>query len=381
MRFIRHPSDNTPRGHTRDAIKRMILTRGYRVGQKLPTYRDLAAHFGIAVRTVERVMRQLAEEEIVQLLHGKGAFVKKLPPGRGQLAEVGLVYPASRMLLVQTDYLNQILTGVIVQCELAHADLQIVAFREAGRPEPVPVPPRDIALKVDGVLLLGVLNDRYIAEFAREAIPLVLVDAQTQTAPISSICVDNTQAVDQVVDHLYQLGHRRIAYVDARSQDPLVHAGRVEWVDSGDTRERREAYLAAMTRLDLAGQQQIYRLDDDNPAALVGPMISSLRPERSAPTAILVYDAPWGAQLCEGLSAAGLRVPQEISIAGAVGAGAHRAGAHSLTCGVVDFRAMGEQAMQILQAQATGGSATEPMVHRLASALAVGTTTAAPPTS
>ncbi len=376
MRFIRHPSEDTPRGHTKDAIERMIVTRGHKVGDKLLTYRELALHFGIAVRTIERVMRQLADEGIVQLLHGKGAFVRKVPPGSGKLTEIGLVYPASRIHLLQTNYLNQILVGAITACDLGQIDLQIVAFRATSKAS-VPVPPRDIALRVDGVILLGVINEAYIAEFVREPVPLVLVDAQTQS-PIHSISVDNAAAVNQIMDHLHALGHRRIGYVDARSSDDLAKPPEPLWVDSADTRERREAYQAALSRLGL-DYQRIYPAMDDDPARLEA-VVADLRQDRQRPTAVVTYDDGVAVQLGQALTRAGLRVPRDLSLAAAVGTDSGTlVGEHLLTCAAAAFAKMGRHAVEALQRQAAGRRAAQPRLERVECTLRIGTSTARPP--
>ncbi len=373
MRLIRNPSDNTPRGHTKEAIERMIIARGLKVGDKLPTYRDMAAHFGIAVRTIERVMRQMADEGTVQLLHGKGAFVRKVPAGSGKLAEIGLVYPATRIHLVQTDYLNQILVGIIIACDLEQIDLQIVALRPA-RKASQPVPARDIVMRVDGVILLGMLNEPYIAEFTRESVPLVLADSQT-AQPVHSLCADNASAVNQVMDHLYALGHRRIAYMDAFSADDLGGTSGPAWVGSPDTRERREAYLAAARRLDL-DYQRIFPPIDDQPESLSSNVEALLR-QRPAPSAILTYDDHIGRSLCEALSRAGLQVPRDISVACAAGT---RSGTVAqgllLTCAIVDFQKMGRRAVEALCRQAVGGHAHRRDLERIASRLQTGNSTA-----
>jgi DNA-binding LacI/PurR family transcriptional regulator len=373
VRFIRHPSEDTPRGHTKDAIERMILSRGYKVGDKLPTYRDLAEHFGIAVRTIERVMRHLADEGTVQLLHGKGAFVRKLPSGSGKLGEIGLVYPASRVHLIETHYLNQFLTGVIAACDFEQIDVQIVSLRATGKTT-VPVPPRDIVLRVDGVILLGMLNEPYIAQFASETVPLVLADSQT-LQPVHCICGDNMGAVNQVMDHLYEQGHRRIAYVGARSKDDLAKPGGPEWVDSSDSRERREAYLAALERLHLDYRQTLTSGNDD--VASLDDVVDALRHDRQHPTAVLTYDDGIARGLCQALSAAGLKIPRDISVAGAVGTLAGTIiGNHLITCGILDFREMGFQAVAALRRQAAGKWALQQGVERIAVTLQAGTTSA-----
>jgi DNA-binding LacI/PurR family transcriptional regulator len=374
VRFIRHPSEDTPRGHTKDAIERMIVGRGYKVGNKLPTYRDLATHFGIAVRTIERVMRQLADEGTVQLLHGKGAFVRKVPAGSGRLTEIGLVYPASRIHLMETEYLNQILTGAIAACDAYQIDLQIVSLRTAEE-HSEPLPARDIALRVDGVILLGVLNEPYISQFAGEAMPLVLIDAQSPS-PVHSITVDNASAVDQTMDHLYALGHRRIAYADARSQDDLA-GGEPTRVESADTRERREAYLAALRRLK-TDYERVFP-DTGNESSRLQTLVSSLRGDRQRPTAILAYDEGIAGQFCQVLPSAGLQVPRDISVAAAVGTrGGTVVGSQLVTCGIAGFRDMGWKAVEALRRQATGRRAHKHGMERVACTLQAGTTTAAP---
>jgi DNA-binding LacI/PurR family transcriptional regulator len=378
LRFIRNPTEDTPCGHTRDAIVRMILARGHRVGDKLPTYRDLAHHLGVAVRTVARAMSRLSDEGIVQLLHGKGAFVRKMPAGGNRLRTVGLVYPASRLHLVRTPYLNQILAGIVVQCDVQHIDLQIVAFRQAGRATYIADRPRDVALRVDGVLLLEVVNQKYIAEFAKEPVPLVLVDAQSRNSPLPSVCVDNATAVQEVMLHLHDLGHRRIAYVDSPSEDPMSRPGEPRWVDSADGIERREAYLREVERLGL-DYRHIYRADDAERLDAARLAAGQIKADRRRPTAVLAYDEPLAGLLCESLRSLGVSVPETVSVAGAVGVrGTNVAGQLTVTCSIAQFEQMGHLAMQTLVAQTTDRASSMPVVQRVGSILQIGTSTATP---
>lgn len=375
MRFVRNPSEDTPRGHAKDAIERMILTRGYKVGDKLPTYRDLAQHYGIAVRTVERVMRHLADEGTVQLLHGKGAFIRKLPCSNGKLGEIGLLYPASRVHLVLTDYLNQILAGAIAACDYEHIDLQIVSLRTAAEVS-TPVPPRDISLRVDGVILLGILSESYIAEFVQESIPLVLVDGQSNS-PIHSISADNALAVNEVMDYLYSLGHRQIAYVDSRSSDELTGPGPARWIDSYDTRERRDAYHAAAERLGLE-YQRVFSVKNNDLGGLV-PLTAWLREDPQHPTAVLAYDDGTARTVYQLLQAAGMRIPRDISVAAAAGT---RSSAIidnvPIACSIIDFQTMGVRAIASLGQQAIGQKNVTSGVERVGCTLQKGATAAQP---
>ena len=351
----------------------MILARGYQVGDKLPTYRELADHFGVALFTVERVMKELAREGIIQLLHGKGAFIKQLPAAAGQLRQVGLIYSASRLHLVRNAYMTEILSGIVECCEQQQIDLQILSFWRAG--QRMPVPPHETAVRIDGAILLGVFHDEYIREFVREEIPLVLVDAQCRTVRVHSITMDNAQAVDQVMDHLHGLGHRRIVYVDARSYDPVAGL----WTDSSDASERREAYLAAMRRLGLAEYRQVYDTPAISPTEAIQQAAQRILQESEPPTAVLVYDTVLATHLCRALCQGDRRIPRDISIAGVVGHQPRTAtDGYVVTGSRVLFEEMGRLAMRALAGQACGQMPRESIIERISATLSIGTTTGGP---
>lgn len=373
MRFVRQPEATTPRGHTREALKRMILARGYRVGDKLPTYRQLADHFGVALFTIERVMKELAHEGIIQLLHGKGAFVQQLPAAAGELRQVGLICATSRLYLVRNAYMTEMLAGIVERCEQTQIDLQILSFWRAG--QRVPIPPHETAVRVDGAILLGVFSDDYIAEFVREEIPLVLVDGQCRTANVHSITVDNAQAVDQVMDHLHGLGHRRIAYVDSRSYDPVV----AQWTVAPGSRERREAYRAAMQRLGLAEHTRVYESPAVEPYVAVEQAAQRILQEADPPSAVLVHDTNLATHLCRCLCRDNRRIPEDISVAGVVGYRPRMAGDDFVATGSqAPFEEMGRLAMQALAEQASGRMPSEPIIQRIGTRLCLGATTAPP---
>jgi GntR family transcriptional regulator, arabinose operon transcriptional repressor len=378
VRFLRQATEDTPRAHAKEAIVRMVLSRDYKIGDKLPSYRQLASHFGIAVRTLVRALHELAEEGTVQLLHGKGVFLRKMPRGCGHLSTIGLASPATHVNLLHQSYLNQVLSGAIMLCGTNDIDLQIMAFRKVLQSFSVAASPRDLAIRVDGMILLEVLNERYIAELAREPIPLVLVDGQTATAPVPCIAVDNAQATNLVMDFLYGLGHRRIGYTDARSQDDLALDGEPAWLDTADTRERREAYLAALQRLELY-YERVYPAVVGCAPERARAVAAHLRQDEQPPTAIVCYDDTSACSLYQLLVEGGIRVPQDISLAAAAGAkGSNLVDNQIITGAVLDFEEMGRRAVMALQHQTKGELGSRPQIERITGTLYIGTTTAAP---
>ena len=55
-------------------VKKSIVDAGFRDGEKMPSVRKMAEHLKLSVNTVHRAYKLLAQENVVQLVHGKGCF-------------------------------------------------------------------------------------------------------------------------------------------------------------------------------------------------------------------------------------------------------------------------------------------------------------------
>ena len=68
--------------------------------------------------------------------------------------------------------------------------------------------------KADGVLLVEVeMADRRVAALSRAHLPFVMVGRTARPAGIAHIDIDFERTVDDAVEALHRLGHRRIAFV------------------------------------------------------------------------------------------------------------------------------------------------------------------------
>ena len=60
-------------------VKKSIIDAGFRDGEKMPSVRKMAEHLKLSVNTVHRAYKLLAQENVVQLVHGKGCFWGSAP--------------------------------------------------------------------------------------------------------------------------------------------------------------------------------------------------------------------------------------------------------------------------------------------------------------
>ncbi|MGZ5546288.1 MAG: LacI family DNA-binding transcriptional regulator [Limisphaerales bacterium] len=73
-----------------------------------------------------------------------------------------------------------------------------------------------LARRVEGVIVIANpvhVDVDLLSEHARRDIPAVVIGRELNRGPVSSIVVDNEAGTRQVLQHLYELGHNRIAFI------------------------------------------------------------------------------------------------------------------------------------------------------------------------
>lgn len=367
MKFLRQIRDDTPRSLAREQIRRIIAAGGYRRGDQLPTYAELCDQLGVSLLTVQRAMGDLAKQGLVYRLHGKGCYVgKAIAGGPRPLSQVGLVFNASISMLLQAPYLNLMLTGILNACNSRNIDLTILSLKTAQGQ----VPPAQLAAQVDAVILLGIANEDYAIEFAASHTPLVIVDNFFPAIPVDTVVLDNAAAVRSVMRHLIGLGHRRIAYLAGATTNPFTD----KRMESSDSKERRAEYLSEMKAAGLTDEILVIEASDSQEDDAVA---AAMPPRRH--TAFLADDAPIALSLCRRLTAAGLRVPHDVSVAGNVGTNSENLAANlPVTYCKADFHSMGFQAIELLERQCRETRPSKPIVLRVPVEFVPGATTAAP---
>lgn len=153
--------------------------------------------------------------------------------------------------------------------------------------------------RVDGVIVVDVAeDDPRVAALRRIGLPAVLIGGPEGTGGLPHVWSDDIRAVEQVVEHLAALGHRKVARVSGPAD--LLH-----------TQRRDEAFTAAGRRAGLTGRRPVRT---DYSAEQSARITRKLLAETSPPTAI-VYDND--VMALAGLAALhqdGVQVPQQVSL-------------------------------------------------------------------
>jgi LacI family transcriptional regulator len=156
---------------------------------------------------------------------------------------------------------------------------------------------------LDGVLIMNArADDEGITSFAGADLPCVVIGT-VEGIDVSQIDIDNEAAAFEVCDYLLGLGHRRIAFIAHASLDYFAAA------------ERLAGYRRALGERGIAEEEALLRVADFTEASGYAAIRSILEGD-GRPDAVFAGNDAIAYGAIQGILDSGLRIPDDVSIAG-----------------------------------------------------------------
>lgn len=186
------------------------------------------------------------------------------------------------------------------------------AFRDHWNVDIIPVTPTfQISEKYDtfmlkhgysGAFFVGFsLQDLWLEQLKETSIPTVLFDNYIPNNPnVSYIGTDNDEGIDAAVEHLYQLGHRKIALLNGPSYSMI-------------SKKRNQAFIESMEKRDLMIQKEFIIYGDFSAESAMEHVPHFLM---GNVTAILCSSDVIASGAIAECQRRGYRVPNDVSIIG-----------------------------------------------------------------
>lgn len=155
--------------------------------------------------------------------------------------------------------------------------------------------------KVRGVAIMtSEISLRLVHELARRKIAVTFLDLAPVQGYMSNLRIDYLSGVEQIVNYLYQNGHRHIAFVAGRQ-------------GLKSNLERLQAYERSMRNLGLEPGPVLRGDLRFEGGFSAGAAIAKLSPR---PTAVMAVNDLTAVGVIKGLLKGGCRVPEDISVTG-----------------------------------------------------------------
>lgn len=304
-----------------------------------PTIKDVASLAGVSAQTVSFVIhnnpvithdtRQRVLDAIQQLQYTPDASARSLRSGHSRV--LGLLIPDAH-----NPHFWAILDGA-EQEALANGYSLILTSTSMARQREHEAFNALVRQHLDGLILLLTYPEDFSEDVARlraKGMPIVIDGAQFED--VDRVWFHYRAAARNLMDHLFSLGHRRIGFILASGRSDHL-AGK----------ERIEIYRQKMSDFGIPPEEHLVVSCDntlEDGFAAAARMIAN--PAR--PTAIIGMNDLVAYGAFQAVLSQGLRVPEDVSVAGFDDDAMFRILTPALTTGRVDGAGFGAQAVRLI---------------------------------
>lgn len=275
----------------------------------MATIRDIAMKAGVSVTTVSRVLNMdpilsVSDEtrvNIFKIADELDYVTRKNKKERGKSIQSGKMLA----VLYWYDYERELEDPYYLSIRLAINEkaeeygYSVITVNAAGSLE-------DLA-GVNGVLVLGRLDDVILSEVRELNENVVIIDNTFDNPLFDYVGVDITKATMQLLEYLYDLGHRKIGHLGGVH---YINTLKRSFIDNRDL-----AYAIFLKDRDIYSEDYIYDVEKFSYKCAYQKMKEILESD-DVPTAIFVSNDSMAVGVYRAIAEKGLSIPDDISVVG-----------------------------------------------------------------
>jgi DNA-binding LacI/PurR family transcriptional regulator len=190
------------------------------------TIKDIAKRAGVSITTVSRALNGYPDihprtrERVLRIADEMNfrpsAVARSLVMKKSKT--IGLIISELTCSSSSHHFIFDIIRGVHDQAALMGYDV-ILSATSPHKQQEISYMELCTRRQLDGVLLMGVrTDDRYLQEVLDASVPCMLIDVPLVSKTCGHVMVDNVRGARMAVQHLVDLGHRRIGMINGHQQ-------------------------------------------------------------------------------------------------------------------------------------------------------------------
>jgi LacI family transcriptional regulator len=268
------------------------------------TIKEVAKLAGVSIATVSRVLNNVepVDERTKQIVRNAARDLHYVPNalGRGlsrrRSDAIGLLLPD-----LFGEFFSEVIRGCDQTAQQHHYHL-VVSSSHSNKSE-IEAAIRTMRGRVDGLIIMSPHIDAQImADTLPETLPVVLLNCSVEGSAFDSLTLDNYGGAYAMTRHLLDHGHRRIAFIRGTA-------------NNGDAETRMRGYRNALA--DGGGEQDpALEVEGDFSEASGYRAVQVILGMQSRPTAVFACNDSEAIGALGALRDAGVRIPDDIALAG-----------------------------------------------------------------
>jgi len=307
----------------------------------MTTLQDIANLSGASKSTVSLVLNGKpgigaeARARVLQAAESLGYRAKKAP-GAKKVSVVRFLWIVKHGHILNSDhrgFVADYLQGIERASQDQQVRVEVMVF-DGFNPERLV---EAMGSGASGVVILATeLSDDDLGLLASVPVPKVFIDNHEEDMSQDFVDMDNTASVQQVVDHLWTQGHRRIGLVQSQ-------------LESKNFSLRQQAFERALARNSVTLAAQDLFLVDPTYEASAQRLRSEFRDAKDLPTALFCVNDVIAYGALHALGALKIAVPERVSVVGFDDLPSSSYMQPPLTSMAVSKQAIGSRAFQLLK--------------------------------
>jgi DNA-binding LacI/PurR family transcriptional regulator len=269
------------------------------------TIEDIAQYLGVSVSTISKALNnyddvsQKTKHRVLlaaqELGYHPSAAARNLRRQRTEKIGFSYGYPVTYI----GEYASRLINGAVAAAEKEGYNITLYPLTESRFDQLVQI---SRAREVDGLLLMGGKDWHSTVDWLKqERMPFVVLVRRVDDPAVSFVAPDDVDAGMAITCHMLELGHTRIAFVTRLGLD--------------NSEDRVDGYAQALTQAGISYDEQLVVPTEIGPGT-ANQAVNRLLSLPNPPTAVIGLNDPVAIECQQAVLDRGLRVPDDVAIAG-----------------------------------------------------------------
>jgi len=275
----------------KEALTEAINSDHFQSGIRMPSTKELSRQMSVSLVTAHRALQELVAVGLIERTRGRGTYVVENHRDIRPRLRIGVVlHPEDSLANL---YHSQVLEGMHCAAVEHRADLVLLGFD------------RDVRQDAHGYVVVGPTSEELddLADRIGNKAPIVVIGSPSDREDVTSIGTDNSDLAWHAVNHLYQLGHRRVGFV-------------IGEIGCSNCRDRREGFIDACKSLGISEKNRPvietdgWQLKPDDKHKL-NRMLGE-----DGLTAVFAGNYYLALDVYQAATTSGLKIPEDLTVVG-----------------------------------------------------------------